>query len=274
MRTKKKIALILLSFLLFSMYVFAAEIVPISAKPEGNYTSISGKITSIEEKDGTLSILVGDRESGIIFNLYNDVTVLHEKDGEKETADLKKDQFVTVIYPKNSPMTLSLPGISSSAEVILIRTNEKDFCDVSLYNSELTNAENTLLINPSDDTVIRDLDYKEVKKDNLSDKELVVLYSASTKSIPAQTTPSFVLALESEVLSDSYIEGGVRMVALRKMAETNEFKVTWNQETKTVTLTKGAFSATVTIGQEIMGINKSILKASVAPTIVERSLPL
>ena len=62
-----------------------------------------------------------------------------------------------------------------------------------------TNAANTLKIAAADDTKIVDKDEKEYKGD-LDKNDLIVFYGVSTKSIPAQTTPTKVVVLgENEI---------------------------------------------------------------------------
>ena len=68
-----------------------------------------------------------------------------------------------------------------------------------------TNAANTLNIAAADDTKIVDKDEKEYKGD-LDKNDLIVFYGVSTKSIPAQTTPTKVVVLGENEIALKQIE--------------------------------------------------------------------
>ena len=63
----------------------------------------------------------------------------------------------------------------------------------------------------------------------------------TTKSIPAQTTPSFVLILGEQKAPAS-------LVPLRETAEAQGFAVTWQGKEKPILLTKEGISMEVVIG--------------------------
>ena len=68
-----------------------------------------------------------------------------------------------------------------------------------------TNAANTLKIATADDTKIVDKDEKEYKGD-INKNDLIVFYDVSTKSIPAQTTPTKVVVLGENEIALKQIE--------------------------------------------------------------------
>ncbi len=139
-----------------------------------------------------------------------------------------------------------------------------------------------LKLNIAKETVL--LNEKGVKVDakDLAEKHLVVFYTASTKSIPAQTTPSKVIVLDDDssttknpileeidniIASDSYEVAGTKMVPLRVIAEKLGFKV--DSTGKGAILSKGNMSYTITRGEKTFGYNKALRTLTVAPTLKE-----
>jgi len=121
---------------------------------------------------------------------------------------------------------------------------------------------------------------EKVDAKDLAEKHLVVFYTASTKSIPAQTTPSKVIVLDDDssatknpineeidniIASDSYEVAGTKMVPLRVIAEKLGFKV--DSTGKGAILSKGNMSYTITRGEKTFGYNKALRTLTVAPTL-------
>ena len=75
----------------------------------------------------------------------------------------------------------------------------------------------------------KNLDGKEVK--DFSNKELIVLYTEATTSLPPIATPDKIVVLESVDLA-TYKEGSDKGVYLRKYYEAVGAKVEWNQADK------------------------------------------
>lgn len=63
---------------------------------------------------------------------------------------------VTVIYPKNSPMALSQPPMSSSAVLVIINS-PKNSIEVGYFDENLVNEANTLKLNIGENTVIKNI---------------------------------------------------------------------------------------------------------------------
>ncbi len=92
---------------------------------KGLYTVQKGEITEIAPTKHGTRILVGDYSNGIFFNLQPEVVVLDANTlSLKSQKDLKEGMEVTVVYPKNSPMALSMPPMSSSAVLVIINSSE------------------------------------------------------------------------------------------------------------------------------------------------------
>lgn len=161
-----------------------------------DYLNFTGTITEVR-KDDNMAILVqdGDNENNsIVFNISNDVLLLDDS-----TQDiLHKNEFltgqnVTAYYPENTPMALSLPPIMTPTVIIMNSREEVGFVHVGTFDETLTSSDSQLKLNLADGMEIVDRQGNPVTE--LGNKTLVVFYTFSTRSIPAQTTPRKVIVL-------------------------------------------------------------------------------
>lgn len=259
------------------------------------YIKYHGKITEINKNEKYLSIRVMDDESnpynGFIFYIFEDVILLDDMTKDFIDKDaLKVGMEISTFYSKNTEMLLSLPG-QLTPGVIIVR-NSEEFVDIKVdkFNKELISADNMLKLNISEDVEILDLTGKEINKENLEDKDLIVFYTFTTRSIPAQTTPVKIIVMDSkedikveeinildkiiinekQTLLESSLyksEEGIIMVPLRQVAEALGYEVTWNGETQTVELTKGAHWTIVKIGEDNYNFARMIVKLGAAPEL-------
>lgn len=275
------------------------EIIPISApidiqQPE--YINFEGKITEINHGDNTFSIKVMSDEkdpyNGMVFHINEKVVLLNDETKDFVSKDtLKKGDLVSGYYGKDTIMALSMPPQLSPDVIIVKESKEPSFIKVDKFNKELVSSDNQLKINQSEDTIIVDKDGNKVEKENIVDKDLIVFYTISTRSIPAQTTPEKIVVMdkedevvdkfeikildkmiieEKEITLDKFIyenEKGVMMIPLRQIAETLEYKVTWNNETRAAELTKGAQWTSVKVGEDNYNFAKMLVKLGTAPEI-------
>lgn len=107
----------------------------------------------------------------------------------------------------------------------------------------------------------------------------VVFYDSTTRSIPAQTTPSFVLVLnpvetveteevaaEETIMEEVVVTSEPRTasrVPLRELAEQNGFRVTWQGKAKPILLEKDGVSIEITMGEAAYTVNGETEEASV-----------
>ena len=282
------------------------EIIPISApinkvdqieeEVMSEYVKFEGKITEINHNDNRFSIKVMSDETdpynGKVFHINENVILLNDKTKDFLSQDtLKKGDTVTGYYDKNTIMTLSLPP-QITPNVIVVNENEGPLSiKVDKFNKELVSSDNQLKINPSEDTIIVDKDGNKMEKEDILDRDLIVFYTISTRSIPAQTTPEKIIVMdkedevvdkfeikildkmiieEKEITLDKFIyknEKGVVMIPLRQIAETLEYKVTWNNEARAAELTKGAQWTSVKIGEDNYNFAKMLVKLGTAPEV-------
>lgn len=313
--TNKVIAFSLATSLTLSPLIVSAndnkdmvKIMPINAEVinekviESKYINFQGKIEEINKNENGFSILVkanDEDEYGKIFHISEKVIMVSNKtNGFVDKDSLKKGMTVVGVYNKNTPTTLSLPP-QLTPDVLIVKENEEPVAvHVDKFNKELTSSDNNLKLNLDDKVVIVDEDGKAVEDRNLEDKDLIVFYAISTKSIPAQTTPEKVIimsedkvveepeedvkeALEIKVLNKMNInekeltltnsayknKDEVVMIPLRQIAEVLGYEVKWNNETQSAELIKGAQWTTVKVGEDNYNFAKMLVKLGAAPEL-------
>lgn len=179
---------------------------------------ISNTVTVTEVKDGIISTTVNaedaeNPENTINYTVNDDTIVLGYANGDvKNVKDIKKGDKITVYSNAYTPAPLILPP-QYSADVIFVEDNlELDslrFADVDTYLEDgemLVNAANTLALNIDETTEIVDKEGKKVEAKELANKDLAVIYSITTRSIPAQTTPHKVVVLGENEMALTQIE--------------------------------------------------------------------
>ena len=252
---KKLMALMVVGVMAIPMVSFAQEKpMPISEdqavtisekdKMQNKHIKYAGEIIEVIDNEGNISINVnsGDDEYGMVFHISNDVS-LWNRDTEKliKASDLKEGMAVEVFYNQNTPMTMSLPP-QLTPDVIVIQSKEaKGSTFVGQFDEGLVSADHFLQLNIGEDTVITNQKGEKLGQKDIVGKTVLVFYSMSTKSIPAQTTPSKIIVLaekenlveetvpeiEEEVIQEPVAEVK-EMIALRGVATELGYRVKWN----------------------------------------------
>ncbi|MCI8979228.1 MAG: hypothetical protein HFE51_08865 [Clostridia bacterium] len=169
---------------------------------------ISNSVTVTEVTDEKISTTTDEKdaenpEKTINYTVSDNTIVLGYAKGDvKEIKDIKKGDKITVYSNAYAPAPLILPP-QYQADVIFVQDNLEisslRFADVDTYvkgeDEMFVNLSNTLALNLADDTEIVDREGKKVDAKELDKKDLAVIYTSSTKSIPAQTTPVKVVVL-------------------------------------------------------------------------------
>lgn len=250
-----------------------------------NYLLLAGNIKSIRnnQEDTTFAHISDSDEplSGIHFGISKD-TLLFDQTGAKVTPDsLQTGDTVKVYYRKDQPMALSMPPMTFAPILIVEKENSIGFIELAFFNENLINLENTLKLNISDETQIIDEQGNKRSKDDLYNQELLVFYDITTRSIPAQTSPSKIIILpKKEQLKDPTIEeinkvidddfimiNNQKMIPLRKVAEHLGYKVNWIEESEQIELWLQNSSFTLTIGEKSFGYNRSLRYFEQAPIL-------
>ena len=267
-----------------------------------DYVTNTGKIESVEEKDDSYTITVGANgdDMGIIYHVQKDAFVVSRKDNKLlQLSDLKAGMEITGIVKGNAPQTMSIPPQTPGAIGFVLNDAEGSL-SVGPFDAELVNMGDSLKLNIGDDTVI--VDQKGTKKtftaEDLKNSNLLVLYTVTTRSIPAQTNPSFVMVLDAVDVIQPRVEGVAaepvaepvaaasqadagsqavvtasrEMVALRGAAEASGYSVNWTGNDKPVVLEKGGISISVTVGQTSFQKNGITLNASDAAVLKDSQI--
>ena len=148
-----------------------------------------------------------DQNNTVNLKITDDTLVYDNLGNKKALSDLTDGSKITVFTGSYEPTPLILP-VQYTANVIIINGDKEGTVNVDTYLADeegYTNAANNLNIAAADDTKIVDKDEKEYKGD-LDKNDLIVFYGASTKSIPAQTTPTKVVVLGENEFALKQIE--------------------------------------------------------------------
>ena len=145
-----------------------------------------------------------DQNNTVNLKITDDTLVYDNLGNKKALSDLTDGSKITVFTGSYEPTPLILP-VQYTANVIIINGDKEGNVNVDTYLADeegYTNAANNLNIAAADDTKIVDKDEKEY----LDKNDLIVFYGASTKSIPAQTTPTKVVVLGENEFALKQIE--------------------------------------------------------------------
>ena len=233
---------------------------------KNEYTSKIGEITEINKEGDYYSILVGTPLDGVRYIVDNSQMIIDAKTlGFLQPSELKEGMEITVVVSKNAPMTMSLPPMISDQVAIIVNSSER-FVNMSYFDETLVNEENTLALNIERGAyIINTTGEKRIfTEDDIKNNSVVVIYTSSTRSIPAQTTPSMVLILPNNEVAKEIEEPRmmesevVQYKSVRDVAMECGYDVTWDNETKSVTLVKGENVIVLTVGQAECIYNGSI----------------
>lgn len=166
-------------------------------EPVVNYLSFAGTITDIRGDEEQRAISVQDEnntDNSIVFNLSDDVLLLDANSREVLKDGFAVGQKVTAYYPENTPMALSLPPITTPKVIVLNSEVVPGFVHVATFDETLTSSDSQLKLNISTKTKVTDGEGNPVT--TLANRDLVVFYTISTRSIPAQTTPERIFVIK------------------------------------------------------------------------------
>lgn len=269
----------------------SAEVTPISEEEIPNYIEFHGKINNVNSEEDRFSILAeNDLENALdklVAHLSDDVVILDEETMDFiSMEDLVEGMEVSIYYEKETMMMLSYPP-QLSPDVVVVKSDDVDLnIKIDKFGKELISDDNSLKLNINDEVALVDLEGEKIEKEDLANKDLIVFYTVSTRSIPAQTTPQRVIAIKNhEVKTLHYFnlngarinlgnimyktDDGELMVPLREIAEVLDFNIGWDQETQSAKLEKDDHTASLTIGKGEYQYYDMIIDLGVAPELVE-----
>lgn len=157
------------------------------------YGSFTGTIKSILAYDpvpGSHMVNVESKDGRTANMIIASKTLL------TEDVRLETGQIITGWYDADKPMIMIYPPqytvelVTSPASDLTIKADH--------FDKNLVSRDGMLKLNLSKETVLVDQDGK-VYKESLTDKNLLVYYGISTKSIPAQTVPEKIFVMEEKL---------------------------------------------------------------------------
>lgn len=270
--------------------VFAENETPINIKGSltvqnnkvdaSDYMKFTGVISNVNQDGKTLTLTVEDNENSnlMIFPISDDVLLLDSGKAEKMLKEkMIKGLKVDVYYDKNKPMPLIYPA-TITPDIIIVQGEEMGQVKVSKFDKNLISLDNDLKLHISKETILLNEDGEHIQQEDLYEKELIVFYSISTKSIPAQTTPKKVIALdqtegslrleiENLINEDYYMKNETKMIPIRKVAEHLGYEVKWRGKKLGVFVSKQNSSFQIKIGQKKYGYNRSLRYFEEAPEL-------
>ncbi|MCJ7855685.1 hypothetical protein MUJ63_05135 [Lachnospiraceae bacterium NSJ-143] len=135
------------------------------------------KLFSLIKKDGTVTDFVVDASTYFTENIPLE-------EGMTVTFYYDTDVPAVLIYPPQYRAVVGIPGEGRFDGNI----------KVDYFNSELISRDNMLKLDLSDDTKIF-MQNGQYFNGDIAEHNLVVFYTTSTKSIPAETTPEKIVVL-------------------------------------------------------------------------------
>lgn len=253
MRKLIKITLFILSIMcLFTVPTMASQIEDIQPLPF--YLSFTGTVKEVEKVDDVITkiYLEGEDETPAYF-------VLNENTYYADEVKIEKGLQITGYYESGRPMILIYPPQYTID--IVTPVYEEGFVKADKFDSDLLSKDKQLKLNISENTdiiwenntVINWIKQPTVEelKTVLTNRQMIVYYDFTTKSIPAQTTPNKIIVLSQQIedkiniiVEDNIIEApnayisdfGNVMVPVRAIAEAMGYEVKWNNEDRSVAI--------------------------------------
>jgi len=162
------------------------------------YTNFRGTVTMVNDNAPyTNTVRVEGEEEGQIYDfLITENSFFMSVDGVKPVADITVDDELSVYFIQPLVSTLIYPPQREASVFVLLPTaNEARSVFVGRFNEDLISDDNQLRLNISDETVIIRQNGEPGGDVALTGRDLAVVYSISTRSIPAQTSPELIVIL-------------------------------------------------------------------------------
>jgi hypothetical protein len=133
------------------------------------------KLISVENRDGVLVNFVVAPDTYFVNHVM-----------------VRPGDIVTGFYDANAPVPLIFPP--QYRAIVMTRDNQYQNVKVDYFNNQLISSDNNLKLNIAPWTKIV-LENGQAFTRNPANRNLIVVYGATTKSIPAQTTPYKIIVM-------------------------------------------------------------------------------
>ena len=253
---------------------------------EAAFISQSGKVVSVEASftEGVQLVTIDNEQGGLRFAVDSNTIVVNREDGAYLTAaDLTEGMEVAVVYDAFGPMGMSMPPYLGQVTAVVANA-DAGFFTVGHFDNDLTDMKNMLKLNISENTDIQNLQGARIRltAEDVKGQDALVFYGATTRSIPAQTTPSFVLLLTNNEKAEGEMTGSraaevtdaaevteakeAVMVPLRETAEANGYTVKWQGKNKPILLEKDGVSMEITVGSDTYVVDGDMAMKAAMPS--------
>ena len=150
-----------------------------------NYVPITGTILNITRGSDCCSQMIALRtDNGIVnFMVDSDTQII-------ENRQLRQGMRVAAFYDSTLPVPLIFPPQYRAQIIALLGRNEQVM--LNYFDSELVAGDRSLALNIGRNTVIRTMNGQNVTC-NIGNQSLLFIYTATTRSIPPQTTPDRIV---------------------------------------------------------------------------------
>lgn len=246
-----------------------------------NFIKTSGVIQDIETKKDAVTLTVATEEKEPIITILKltDETLLFNsgttKSVEKEV--FQKGQSIDAYYDKNKPMLMIYPA-QISPELVIVQDKEKiGSVKVSKFDDSFLSLDKELKLNIGEETILENEQGEKIKQEDLKGKELVVFYTITTMSIPAQTPPSKIIAIDylspemkeiqNIIEQDHFIQNGTRMIPLQKVGEHLGYVVLTFSKGKGTYMKLGNSSLIITSENKKYSYNRSLRQFTEKPVL-------
>jgi len=162
------------------------------------YKRFEGSVASIGERhphSNTIRVQ-GEEEHHVIDFIITENTLFMTVDGSKPVEEINVGDKLAVYFIE--PMvsaTIFPPQREASVFVRLPGTDSPRSIFFGRFDENLVSDDNFLRLNISDDTVILRANGEDGRDVRLAGRDLAVVYTIATRSIPAQTTPELIVIL-------------------------------------------------------------------------------
>ena len=153
-----------------------------------NYASVTGlvqNVTNVTDQCCTLEVSIVTRNGIVNMILGPDTYVVNN-------LRLRKGMSVIAFYDSDAQVPLIFPPQYRS--LVISHKSPQEFVDLMYFDENLVNRDNTLKLNIASSTMVTTCNGQTFSC-NPGNNWLLVYYSTTTRSIPAQTTPRRIIVM-------------------------------------------------------------------------------
>lgn len=233
-----------------------------------------GTVQEVNEQD--MYILVKTEQDEIQFNIDENTWLMDGQNGiPMALAELEGKE---VVVSHSMAMTMSLPAQSYAYAVITKGDVMPNFAVIEAVAEtedgvRLTTENGSMWVTVAENAQVSPFRTRNIVsvQDLQPGAQVVLYYDVVAMSYPGQAATDRVILLQpaDAIPAEDTVEtpAANEMVHLREAVSGMGLDILWDAASQTVTLQKGAFTATVIIGDENYGINKMLVRDEQVPEI-------